>query len=115
MLLPPPVSPGDSPRTTTRKHATLSRYRAAGQLQGVTDQVYEAAQRLAAGKPACEAHLAQHGGSWQPHRFVALCDQLCSGAGNKGRGGHANELTAFAEGVMAAELHALLRWCYSRL
>lgn len=67
----------------------------------------QAAQKLASGKPACEAHIAKHGGSWQPSRFVALCDQVAGSNDPEGR--------AFCEGVMAAELRLLLRWCYDHL
>lgn len=65
----------------------------------------QAAQKLAAGKPDCEAHLAKHGSSWQPSKFVGLCDQVASSKDAEG-------LRAFCEGVMAAELQLLLRWCY---
>jgi hypothetical protein len=67
----------------------------------------QAAKKLAAGKPACEAHIAKHGSSWQPIKFVSLCDQV---AGSKDA-----ELRRFCEGVMAAEVQLLLRWCYDRM
>jgi hypothetical protein len=67
----------------------------------------QAAQKLAAGKPKCEDHAAKHGSSWQPSRFVSLCDQV---AGSKDA-----ELRAFCEGVMAAELKLLLQYCYAHL
>jgi hypothetical protein len=69
----------------------------------------QAAQKLAAGKPSCEAHIAKHGSRWQPTQFVALCDQV---AGSRG---DVTELRSFCEGVMAEELDLLLRWCYQRL
>jgi hypothetical protein len=72
-----------------------------------THVLAQAAQALAAGRPKCEAHVAKHGGRWQHSRFVALCDEVA--------GSRDAELTAFCEGVMAAELQQLLRWCYARM
>jgi hypothetical protein len=51
--------------------------------------------------------VAKHGGRWQHSRFVALCDEVA--------GSRDAELTAFCEGVMAAELQQMLRWCYARM
>lgn len=67
----------------------------------------QAAQKLAAGKPQCEAHMSKHGSSWQPVKFVSLCDQVAASKDP--------ELSAFCEGVMAAELQLLLNWCYQHL
>lgn len=68
----------------------------------------QVAQKLAQGKPRCEAHVAKHGSSaWQPVRFVSLCADVASSKDA--------ELLAFAEGVMAAELQLLLDHCYAQL
>ena len=78
----------------------------------------QAAQKLAAGKPQCEAHLAKHGSSWQPSRFVSLCDQVADSSSSSSSSSSSKdtaELRAFCEGVMAAELQLLLRWCYERM
>lgn len=67
----------------------------------------QAAQKLAAGKPRCEAHVLKHGSSWSPTKFVSLCDQVASSKDP--------ELRSFCEGVMAKELQLLLKWCYDHL
>ncbi|KAF8057658.1 hypothetical protein HT031_006007 [Scenedesmus sp. PABB004] len=83
-------------------------YRAAGD-HPIWPALLQEAKRLAAGTPA-EAHVARHGGAWNPTRFVGLCADL-AGA----RDPPDAALLRFAEGVMAAELRLLLDHCYARL
>jgi hypothetical protein len=64
------------------------------------------AQQLAKGKEKCEAHMAKHGSSWQPHRFVGLCSEVATSKDP--------QLLSFCEDVMAAELKLVLEHCYSK-
>eukprot|EP00775_Hariotina_reticulata_P001172 gene1172-1510_t len=52
-------------------------YRAAGD-HPIFPQLLQEGQRVAKGKPKCEAHMTKHGSTWQPHRFVALCSEVAS-------------------------------------
>lgn len=75
-------------------------YKAAGD-HPISQELFKAAQKLAAGKPLCEAHVSKHGSSWSPTKFVSLCDQVASSK--------EPELRSFCEGVMATELQLLLK------
>lgn len=65
------------------------------------------AQKLAKGHSKCEAHIAKHGSSWDPIKFVSLCSEV---ADKKDP-----DLLRFCEGVMAAEFQMLLDYCYAKL
>lgn len=82
------------------------RYCAAGQ-HPVNAALLKEAQQLAAGHPTAEAHVAKHGSSWVPSKFVGLCSDVAEARDP--------QLLKFCEGVMAAELRLLLDYCYQKL
>eukprot|EP00882_Tetradesmus_deserticola_P033686 GHRQ01038503.1.p2 GENE.GHRQ01038503.1~~GHRQ01038503.1.p2 ORF type:complete len:140 (+),score=45.12 GHRQ01038503.1:133-552(+) len=81
-------------------------YRAAGQ-HPISAALFKEAQHLAAGQPAAEAHMAKHGSSWAPAKFVGLCSEVAEKQDP--------QLLKFCESVMAAELRLLLDHCYQKL
>uniref|UniRef100_A0A383W348 Uncharacterized protein n=1 Tax=Tetradesmus obliquus TaxID=3088 RepID=A0A383W348_TETOB len=81
-------------------------YRAAGQ-HPINAALLKEARKLAAGNAAAEAHVAKHGSSWVPSKFVGLC---CEVAERRDP-----QLLKFCEGVMAAEMRLLLDYCYQQL
>ncbi len=83
------------------------RYAAAGRHE-IQGPLLERARELAAGDAELVKFVANHGGSWAPSRFVALCQQAADGGAPAGA-------QRFCERVIAAEWRLLFDSCHGRL
>lgn len=82
-------------------------YRAAGEQPALFPALLQAASAAAAGSPRLEAWVAQHGGRWDPGRFVWLCSQAVESKDAL--------LDGYCQAVAKAEWRLLLSACYAQL
>lgn len=80
---------------------------AAAEEHPINARVLAAAKAAAAGNERLERHVANHGSTWQPSRYVTLCSQAAEG--------QEEALLRFCSAVNRCEWDLLLNHCLGRL